>query len=85
LNRQFLDNSDLQDQKYLIEIQYDPETGEVDEEVKHYDISAPKLNLDLELIGFYPLFPSEIEMSDKDIIHKYQGLSRIEDSVKITK
>jgi transposase len=72
-------------EKYLVEVHYDPETGERENGVKRYEISMQKLNKELELMGFYSLLTSEIDLTDTDIIHKYHGLSRIEDSFRITK
>lgn len=36
-------------------------------------------------MGYYTLVTSETERTDQEIIHKYHGLSRIEDSFRITK
>lgn len=36
-------------------------------------------------MGFYSIVTSEIENDDRDIINKYHGLSRIEDSFRIIK
>jgi transposase len=72
-------------EKYLVELYYNPETGEIADNKKHYEISATKLLEETELMGYYSLFTSEEYMSDKEIIHKYHGLSRIEDSFRITK
>ena len=39
----------------------------------------------LDLMGFYAVMTSEDDKSDDEIINKYHGLSRIEDSFRITK
>ena len=36
-------------------------------------------------MGFYSIVTSEIETEDKEVINKYHGLSRIEDSFRIIK
>ena len=36
-------------------------------------------------MGYYTIMTSEIDKSDQEIIDKYHGLSRIEDSFRITK
>ncbi len=36
-------------------------------------------------MGYYAIVTSEIEDDDKEIINKYHGLSRIEDSFRIIK
>ena len=37
------------------------------------------------LMGYYTIMTSEIDKSDEEIISKYHGLSRVEDSFRITK
>jgi transposase len=72
-------------QKFLVEFYCDPATGEVEDGVKHFEILTQKLDEQTELMGYYSIFTSEKEMSDLEIINKYHGLSRIEDSFRITK
>jgi hypothetical protein len=48
------------------------------------------LNLDkiqeyMDLLGYYTIMTSELTKTDSEIIDKYRGLSRIEDSFRITK
>ncbi len=44
-----------------------------------------KLKKYKETLGFYSIVTSEIEEDDKEIINRYHGLSRIEDSFRIIK
>lgn len=43
------------------------------------------VDVDKETMGFYSIVTSEIEEDDKEIINRYHGLSRIEDSFRIIK
>jgi transposase len=73
-------------QQFLVECQINEETGEViDNTTKHFDINVLKLDEYKKLFGYYTIYTSEIEKSDDEIINKYKGLSRIEDSFRITK
>jgi hypothetical protein len=36
-------------------------------------------------MGYYTLYTSEIDKTDEEILQKYRGLSRIEDSFRVTK
>lgn len=44
-----------------------------------------KLQAYKDLLGYYTIMTSETDKSDREIIDKYHGLSRIEDSFRITK
>ena len=72
-------------QKFLVEQQVDKETGEVLDTNKHLSIDRSKVQAYLDLLGYYTVMTSETDKSDSEIIHKYHGLSRIEDSFRITK
>jgi transposase len=71
--------------KFLTEMHIDMNTGEVLQGQKCYEIDFAKYNECQKLLGYYTLMTSEIDKDDLDIIHKYHGLSRIEDSFRITK
>jgi transposase len=71
--------------KFLLELQIDMNTGEVLESQKYYEIDYAKFENYKKLLGYYTLMTSETEKDDLDIIHKYHGLSRIEDSFRNTK
>ena len=61
------------------------ETGEVVNTTTLLSIDEDKVQGYLDLLGYYTLMTSEITKTDREIIHKYHGLSRIEDSFRITK
>ena len=60
-------------------------TGEIVNTDTQFTIDMDKIQQYLDLLGYYTLMTSELEKSDKEIISKYRGLSRIEDSFRITK
>lgn len=69
---------------YVKNIAFDKTTGEI--------IDGRSLELDIEKIkeeeiydGYYSIVTSELRMSDKEMRRVYRGLSKIEDSFKITK
>ena len=63
----------------------DAETGEVVKTKSVVEIVDEKLQAYQEMMGFYMIETSEIEMPDSEIIERYHGLSRIEDSFRIIK
>lgn len=72
--------------KYLKSEYENTDTGEI------IEASKLKTMIDMEKIekfkksfGYYQIVTSEVNMSDKDIIDKYHGLSRIEDQFRIMK
>ena len=73
-------------EKFLVKTQADKKTGEVLENaVTLLSIDTNKIKEYLDTLGYYTLMTSEIDKSDREIIDKYHGLSRIEDSFRITK
>ena len=72
-------------QEFIKKVQVDKKTGEIvntkeviiflDEKIKKYQ----------ETMGYYSIETSEWEMSDRDVIDRYHGLSRIEDSFRVIK
>jgi transposase len=72
-------------EKFLVEKQVDKETGEILNTAKHLSVDMDRVQEYLALLGYYTIMTSETEKSDSEIIHKYHGLSRIEDSFRITK
>jgi hypothetical protein len=73
-------------EKFLKKTQADKETGEVLENtVTLLSIDTDRIKEYLDTLGYYTLMTSEIDKSDREIINKYHGLSRIEDSFRITK
>jgi len=71
---------------YVLNIKYDKDTGVINENLKQ------SLEIDLERIaeeekydGYYALVTSELDMPNTEIIEKYRGLWKIEESFKISK
>ena len=71
--------------KYLVETKADKETGEVVDTVSILSLDMEKIKSDLGLMGYYTLITSELDMDEHEVIDKYHGLSRIEDSFKVIK
>lgn len=72
-------------EKFLKKLEVDPETGEVLESRTQLTLDLDKLQEYKDLLGYYTIMTSELDKSDREIIDKYHGLSRIEDSFRITK
>jgi transposase len=72
-------------EKFLGKRSVDKRTGEeVDIETK-ITIDMEKIQEYRDFLGYYTIMTSEIKKPDKEVINKYHGLSRIEDSFRITK
>jgi transposase len=71
--------------KYLVETKADRATGEVVDAVSVLSLNEEKIGRDLGLMGYYTLLTSELDMDEHEIIDKYHGLSRIEDSFRVIK
>lgn len=65
--------------------QVDPKTGERVKTKARIELNDDKIQKYKDTMGYYMLVTSEINTSDRDIINKYHGLSRIEDSFRIMK
>lgn len=72
-------------QEFIEVIDVDKKTGEVIKTKKMVVFLEEKLKKYKETLGFYSIVTSEIEEKDKEIINRYHGLSRIEDSFRIIK
>ena len=72
-------------EKFLKKMEIDKETGEILETKTRLSLDRDKLQEYKDMLGFYTLMTSELGKSDREIIGKYHGLSRIEDSFRITK
>jgi len=72
-------------EKFLKKMEVDQETGEIVDTTTILSLDMDKLQAYKDLLGYYTIMSSETEKSDRDIIDKYHGLSRIEDSFRITK
>jgi transposase len=63
----------------------DKQTGEVLKVKKVREVNEAKVQEFIDLMGYYLITTSEIEKTNGEIINIYHGLSRIEDSFRITK
>jgi hypothetical protein len=72
-------------EKFLSKTQVDKDTGEIVDTQTLLSIDQAKVEEYKALLGFYTLMTSELDKTDREIIQKYHGLSRIEDSFRITK
>lgn len=72
-------------QEFIDVIDVDKKTGEVIKTDKIVVFLDKKLEKYKETMGFYSIVTSEIDNDDKEIINKYHGLSRIEDSFRVIK
>ena len=71
--------------KYVKNLEYDKETGEILTLKKIPIFDDKKLREEEKFDGYYAIVTSELDKSDKEIIDIYRGLWRIEESFKITK
>lgn len=73
--------------KYIVGMILDKKTGELteaDKDIKpfiDYDLIAEEEKYD----GYYSIVTSELDMSDEEIIDRYRGLWKIEETFKVTK
>ena len=65
--------------------QIDPKTGERVRTKAKVELNEEKIQKYKDTMGYYMIVTSEIDTPDRDIINKYHGLSRIEDSFRIIK
>lgn len=72
-------------EKFLKKQQVDAQSGEVLKTTTHLSLDMEKIQAYIDLMGYYTIMTSEVELSEQAIIDKYHGLSRIEDSFRITK
>ena len=67
-------------EKFLNKIEVNKETGEVLDADTHLSVNMDKIQEYIDLMGYYTIMTSETEKTDREVINKYHGLSRIEDS-----
>ena len=69
---------------YINNIKFDKKTGEI---LQGLDLSLKidKIKEEEKYDGYYSIVTSELNMSDKELRKRYRGLSKIEDTFKITK
>lgn len=72
-------------ERFLEKTVVDTSTGEVINAATTLSLDRAKIQEYLDLMGYYTIMTSEIDKNDLEIINKYHGLSRIEDSFRITK
>jgi hypothetical protein len=72
-------------ERFLQKKELDRETLEVVDTKTHLSIDMDAVQDYIDLLGYYTLMTSETQRPDREIIDKYHGLSRIEDSFRITK
>jgi len=80
-----LNDKQKKSEKFLKKTDVDESTGEVVDTATELSLDMDKIREYLDLMGYYTIMTSEINKSDEEIISKYHGLSRIEDSFRITK
>ncbi len=71
--------------KYLKLQNIDTETGEIEDIEPHVEFDQEKYNRDVSLDGYYAIVSSELNLSNEDIIKKYRGLWKIEESFRVLK
>jgi transposase len=71
--------------KYVKNLKFDKETGEVLEGQQHPCIDSDKLAEEERYDGYYAIVTSELDMSDSEIIDTYRGLWEIEETFRVTK
>ncbi len=72
-------------QKFIKVVQTDKKTGEVVKTKPVVVLLEDKIQKYKDTMGYYMIITSEIDEDDKEIINRYHGLSRIEDSFRIIK
>ena len=80
-----LKDKERKSQEFIKTVNVDSKTGEVIHPEKVIVFLDEKLKKYKETMGFYSIVTSEVDDNDKEIINKYHGLSRIEDSFRIIK
>lgn len=71
--------------KYLKEVEVDTTTGEVEDKKTILKFEQDKYERDVALDGYYALVTSEVDMPDSEIIERYRGLWKIEESFRVLK
>lgn len=71
--------------KYLKQIEVDEETGEITKPKFKLHFEQDKYERDKALDGYYCIITSELDLTAEEIIKKYRGLWRIEESFRVMK
>jgi transposase len=72
-------------EKFLAKTEVVKDTGEIVDTKTLLSLDEGKVKEYFDLLGYYTVMTSEVEKTAGEIIGKYHGLSRIEDSFRITK
>ncbi len=71
--------------KYVKNLEFDKETGEVLEGKQKPYFDSDKLAEEEKYDGYYAIVTSELQMSDAEVIDTYRGLWEIEETFRVTK
>lgn len=71
--------------KYIKDKYLDKKTGEILDKDDYLYIDLDKIAEEEKYDGYYIIVSSELNMSDREIIERYRGLWKIEESFKLTK
>lgn len=71
--------------KYILQNEINKETGEVEHTKTIVKKNIKKLEEDSKFDGYYAIITSETELETSQVIEKYRGLWRIEESFKVIK
>jgi transposase len=71
--------------KYLKLQNIDKETGEITDIEPFLEFDKGKYERDVNLDGYYTIVTSELDLTDEEIIEKYRGLWKIEESFRVLK
>lgn len=71
--------------KYLKLQNIDTETGEIEDIEPYVEFDEEKYKRDVGLDGYYAIVTSELELSNEEVIEKYRGLWKIEESFRVLK
>lgn len=71
--------------KYIKDEYLDKETGQILNKNDYLYIDKERIAEEEKYDGYYLIVTSELNMSDKEVIERYKGLWKIEESFKITK
>ena len=80
-----LKDKERKSQQFIKTVDVDKKTGEIIHPEKVIVFLDKKLEKYKETLGYYSIVTSEIEEDNQEIINRYHGLSRIEDSFRIIK
>ena len=84
-NQDVLPKLDKGLKEYITETVVDIDGKEIKGAKVKYSFNETKFNEDSKLDGYYSIITSEKDLTDKEVIEKYRGLTKIEDSFRILK